>query len=154
MIYMEQLYNSITRCIISIFDYFDRHRIITERITNEPYLERYYLFLKDRQSFPCNIFLHKFLKSDPDDLHDHPWSYITIILYGGYWEHTLQGKFWRKPFHIYWNSSETLHRVELDPEIKHCWTLFIPLQKQREWGFLTEHGWIHNEKYLYNKKTS
>ena len=57
-----------------------RKRIILDRETNEPYLERYYLFLKDRGNFPFNIFIHKFLKSDPDDMHDHPWGFTTFIL--------------------------------------------------------------------------
>ena len=73
--------------------YFGRHRIINDRSDQEPYLERFYIFLKERDNFPFNIFLHKFLKSDPDDLHDHPWSYRTIILWGGYWEYTDKGKF-------------------------------------------------------------
>ena len=61
-----------------------RQRIILDRQSQEPYLERYYLFLKERKKFPFNIFLHKFLKSDPDDVHDHPWPYATLILRGGY----------------------------------------------------------------------
>ena len=32
-----------------------RYRVIMDRQNNEPYLERYYLFLKDRGSFPFNI---------------------------------------------------------------------------------------------------
>ena len=59
--------------LIKTFGYFGRYRIINDRIDEEPYLERYYLFLKERNNFPFNIFLHRFLKSDPDDLHDHPW---------------------------------------------------------------------------------
>lgn len=32
--------------------------------------------------------LHHILRSDDDrDLHDHPWSFLSIILWGGYWEH-------------------------------------------------------------------
>ena len=61
--------------IKSIMVRLNRYRLIIDRTTKEPYLERYYLFLKDRQIFPFNIFLHKFLKSDPDDLHDHPWNF-------------------------------------------------------------------------------
>ncbi len=57
-----------------------------DRVENEPYLERYYVFLKDRTWFPFNMFIHKFLKSDPDDVHDHPWPYATLILKGGYYE--------------------------------------------------------------------
>lgn len=46
--------------LISIFSYFDRYRMINDRINNEAYLERFYLFLKDREKFPFNIFLHRF----------------------------------------------------------------------------------------------
>ena len=45
--------------------------------------------------FPFNILVHKILKSDLGDLHDHYWSYVTIILKGGYWETTENGTFWR-----------------------------------------------------------
>jgi hypothetical protein len=71
-----------------LFQRLGRHRIIMDREDNEPYLERYYIFLKDRKWFPFNMFVHHFLKSDPDDVHDHPWPYMTIILRGGYWEWT------------------------------------------------------------------
>ena len=98
----------------------------------------------DRQNFS----LHKFLKSDPDELHDHPWDFITIILRGGYWEHTLEGKFWKKPFSIHYRKAIDLHRIELDKKVSDVWTLFIPLRRKREWGFKTDKGWVHNEKYL------
>ena len=75
-----------------LMNYLGRYRLINDRIDKKPYLERYHLFLIDRQSFPFNIFLHKFLKSDPDDLHDHPWDFISIILWGGYWEYYYEPK--------------------------------------------------------------
>ena len=150
-------------------DKMGRYRIINDRQDKEPYLERYYLFLKDRGSFPFNIFLHKFLKSDPDDLHDHPWPYCTIILWGGYWEHipskvnldgtiaATEGK-WYGAGSIRFASSTQRHRIELDKSLiaknKSTWTLFIPGPKKRDWGFWTENGWIPNEKYLENKKTN
>jgi hypothetical protein len=68
--------------IKKLFQRWNRHRVIMDRVNGEPYLERYYVFLKDRDRFPFNIFVHKFLKSDPDDVHDHPWPYFTIILKG------------------------------------------------------------------------
>ena len=129
-----------------------RYRLIKDRLDNEPYLERYYLFLKDRNNFPFNIFLHKFLKSDPDDLHDHPWSYTTFILWGGYWEYTETGKYWRGPLSFRHASANTLHRVELDENVTNCWTLFIPGKKVREWGFKTDIGWIDNNEYLSSRK--
>jgi len=140
--------------IITIFQYFNRYRIIYDRIDEEPYLERYYLFLRERNLFPFNIFLHRFIKSDPDDLHDHPWSFRTIILLGGYWEYTKKGKFWRGPLNYRYNSADTFHRIELDKNIPYCWTLFIPGQKIKDWGFETESGWVQHENYLLDKKKS
>ena len=128
-----------------------RHRVIMDRQNNEPYLERYYLFLKDRGSFPFNIFLHKFLKSDPDDLHDHPWGYFTLILRGGYWEYTPTGKHWRGPGHFRVCNSESLHRIEVEPGV-HAWSLFIPFAKTREWGFIKNYKWIPHYKYLKYKE--
>ena len=127
--------------------YLGRHRVIMDRQADEPYLERYYVFLKDRGTFPFNIFLHKFLKSDPDDLHDHPWRYFTFILRGGYWEYTPTGKHWRGPGHFRVCNSESLHRIEVKPGV-HAWSLFIPFSKVREWGFIKENKWIPHYKYL------
>jgi hypothetical protein len=66
-----------------IMDKLDRRRVITDRNGVVPYMERYYIFLKNRKSFPFNITLHKILVSDEPTLHDHPWSYATLILKGG-----------------------------------------------------------------------
>lgn len=138
-----------------------RRRVVMDRQSNEPYLERYYLFLKDRQKFPFNIFLHHFLKGDPDDVHDHPWSYFTLILKGGYWEYIPQfnsegkktceiGK-WRGPGHFRLCKPISFHRIELDPSVD-CWTLFMPGPQKREWGFLVKNKWIHNNDYIVDHK--
>jgi hypothetical protein len=139
----------------------DRKRIIMDRVSEEPYLERYYIFLKDRTRFPFNVFLHKFLKSDPDDVHDHPWPYFTLILSGGYWEWIPQfnskgEKFseiakWRGVGHSRICKAISYHRIELDPNIT-AWTLFIPGPQKREWGFLVKNKWIHNEQYLEQRR--
>lgn len=140
-----------------------RKRIVMDRQCNEPYLERYYLFLKDRKRFPFNVFLHKFLKGDPDDVHDHPWPYATLILKGGYYEWTAefnsQGekireiRHWRGPGHFRICSANSFHRIELKEEVE-CWTLFMPGPQKREWGFLVDNQWIHNELYLKEKASS
>ena len=84
---------------IKFMDLIGRRRIILDRESDEPYLERYYMFLTNRNICPFNIFIHKFLKSDPDDLHDHPWGFTTFIIAGGYWEYLDQDtKVWRAPF--------------------------------------------------------
>lgn len=142
---------------LNLLEKLDRKRVIMDRQNNEPYLERYYVFLKDRKQFPFNVFVHKFLKSDPDDVHDHPWPYATLILKGGYWEwipqFDAQGKKfnevakWRGPGHFRTCSANSYHRIELDPSVE-CWSLFMPGPHRREWGFLVKDQWIHNEVYL------
>ena len=147
---------------LKLLEKLGRKRIIYDRICNEPYLERYYLFLKDRSLFPFNIFLHKFLKGDPDDVHDHPWPYATVILKGGYWEWQPQfdskgrktGEIakWCGAGSFRWASANTYHRVELDPGVE-CWTLFMPGIKQRDWGFLVKNQWVQWEQYLKQRKS-
>lgn len=138
-----------------------RYRVIMDREDNEPYLERYYVFLKDRTWFPFNVFVHKFLKSDPDEVHDHPWPYCTIILRGGYWEWTpvigrnglVYGEVqqWKGAGQIRFGHSTDFHRIELEPGIT-PWTLFIPGPKLRDWGFLVKNRWIQHEKYFELRK--
>jgi hypothetical protein len=146
--------------ILNWLENHDRKRVIMDRVDNEPYLERYYVFLKDRTRFPFNMFLHKFLKSDPDDVHDHPWPYATLILKGGYYEWLPQfdgsgNKIaemaaWRGPGSFRVCSANSYHRIELDPNVT-CWTLFMPGQRKREWGFLVKNKWIPNGEYLQQR---
>ena len=148
---------------LKLLDRLGRKRIVLDRASEEPYLERYYLFLKDRKNFPFNIFLHKFLKSDPDDLHDHPWPYATIILKGGYYEWTpvydkngrkiTEVSRWCGPGHFRVCGANSFHRIELDPDVT-CWTLFMPGPQQREWGFATRNGWVRYDKYIQEKSTT
>ncbi len=149
---MYSFYAMFYNMFVKIMEYLGRRRVIYDRLDNEPYLERYYLFLKDRKDFPFNIFLHKFLKSDPDDLHDHPWAFRTLILSGGYWEFTDEGKFWRAPLSYRYAPANTFHRVELDKNIPYCWTLFIPSKSFKEWGFRTANGWLKHDEYFSMRK--
>lgn len=139
--------------LLNFLEKHDRKRIIMDRESKEPYLVRYYVFLKDRKHFPFNIFLHQFLRSDPDDLHDHPWPWATFILKGGYWEwipirEMVDGylcivgekKVWRGAGSFRWNNANSYHRIELEPGVD-CWTLFMPGPQKREWGFLLHEDW-------------
>ena len=145
----------------SFLENHDRKRIIMDRVSKEPLLTRYYIFLKDRTKFPFNVFIHKFHKSDPDDVHDHPWPYATLILAGGYYEWTpvfdKNGKkiaetcAWRGPGHFRTAGANSYHRIVLDPAVT-CWTMFMPGPQKRDWGFLVNNKWIHNEQYLEQRR--
>ena len=151
--------------------YFDpsSRRLINDRANKEPYLVRYYMLFTDRDKFPFNVFIHKFMKGDDDeDPHDHPWGFFHIILSGGYWEEvpideTEETKFykgfckiWRRPG--YWNivNSDYTHRIELDDKKPKPWTLFVPFKRDNTWGFWTKNNmntWckINHDVYLKNK---
>jgi hypothetical protein len=145
----------------SFLEKHDRKRIIMDRQCNEPLLTRYYLFLKDRKRFPFNVFLHKFHKGDPGDVHDHPWPYFTLILAGGYYEWipqfhddgtmSCEVRKWRGPGHFRFCSANSYHRIELKEGVT-PWTLFMPGPQRQEWGFLVDNKWIHNDQYLENVK--
>jgi hypothetical protein len=142
---------------LNLLERMGRKRIVMDRQSDEPYLERYYLFLKDRDRFPFNVFLHKFLKGDPDDVHDHPWPYATLILKGGYYEWLPQFDskgnkiaemcVWRGPGSFRVCRANSYHRIELDPSVT-AWTLFMPGPKKRDWGFLVKNKWVQHEQYL------
>jgi len=142
-----------------------RYRLIPDRQTGEDYMHRYYLFLKDRKWFPFNVTLHKIVKSDDPIFHDHPWPFITIVLTGGYWEHTpvfnsVGKKFaefqtWRGPGSIIIRRANEFHWLELDEQRGPATTLFFMGPQQREWGFLVDKTksktqWVENEYYLTN----
>ena len=111
----------------------NRKRIILDRGPSwpdydkaEPFVVRYYLLFRNRPPkwFPFNILVHKILKSDLGDLHDHYWSYITIILKGGYWETTEKGTFWRRPGYVGFRRMSDRHSLKV-PEGKPAWTLLF-----------------------------
>ena len=151
----------------NIMNKLGRYRLIPDRATGDDYMHRYYLFLKDRKNFPFNITLHKIVRSDDPIMHDHPWPYMTIVLKGGYWEHTpvfdSEGKVltdfqaWRGPGSIIKRSAGEYHWLELDPNVGPATTLFFMGQQQRDWGFLVKtkrgvHRWIKWTTYLSDWK--
>jgi hypothetical protein len=92
---------------------------------------------------------------------------MTIVLKGGYYEHTPvfnnEGKMiasfrdWRGPGSIIKRGAGEFHWLELDDE-KPATTLFFMGPQQRDWGFLVEpkpgkQRWIKNEHYLTDWKT-
>lgn len=164
--------------LLKLLDKLGRKRTIYDREGKIPYLDRYYIFLKNRKHFPFNFTLHKVMVSDEPVLHDHPWNYATLILKGGYWENipltnsTTGGvvgstRVWRGPGHFRFRKADDLHWLELEKDENGneipCWSLFFMGNKKKEWGFLPyndkgtmeERGykWVHNEEYLSARNT-
>lgn len=90
--------------------------------------------------------LHHILSSDRDgDLHDHPFDFTSLLLTGGYVEHTPQGsRFWPR-FSVVRKKAEDAHRLEL---VFPIWTLVFTRGYRRKWGFHTEKGWVYWRDYV------
>lgn len=133
MLWLERLADRIAR------ERFD----ITRSWTNVPYLTRWSL-LGQRQEGTWAVYLHRFQRSDYDEMHDHPWPFTSIILAGGYWEETpargwVNGlgprqKRWYGPGRILTRPANWVHRVVI-PDGQEAWTLIVRGKKQRGWGF-------------------
>lgn len=140
-----------------------KNRIILDRDSNEPYLERFYLVPRWATLGLMRVVIHRFWKSDDDSAwHDHPWGlWGSVILSGGYWEHTpdKNGKDvrkWRSVGDFCVKTGNSLHYVELDKS-KHneVWTLFFMFTPPiRKWGFVNfkTKEWTYWETFLENKK--
>lgn len=108
------------------------------------------------------ICLHWINKPDPEPyLHDHPVSFLSIILRGGYWEERgytyapgQHGTVLLKHDRINWirASYEDSHSiVQVQPNTL---TLAIMGPKVREWGFHTNNGWVHWKEYYKQQRAA
>jgi hypothetical protein len=155
-----------------LFQRFD----IDGREDGEIYLRRWCIYPRDKEfkKLEPRLYLHKFYNGDRDrDLHDHPWSFSSLILWGGYWEHSWN-PFWKQ-----WKASKFLqmaakepeqyvkkwygpgsflrrgakwsHKVELPVDKQGgnvpCWTIVWTGVKERSWGFHTDNGWCYHKNY-------
>lgn len=95
------------------------------------------------------IKLHKILLSDDDCMHDHPWSFISIILKGGYYEFTPNRHGWfYGPGSILWRPQPWIHRLEVNDLYGPTISLVITFKKVRIWGFITPKGWKPWYEYI------
>lgn len=100
-----------------------------------PYLQRWALNL----GF-CSIRLHRWFTSDDERAkHDHPWWFITCILWGSYTDISSQDSEEMTPGKIKFRSALHRHTVRVHP--KGCLTLMITGPQIRKWGF-----WIKGDK--------
>jgi hypothetical protein len=97
-----------------------------------------------------SLYLHHFVGDDWSlDLHDHPKRFISIGLWGRYYEWTpdsriiglgTKARLYKAPW-IRSFPAEHIHRLTI-PVGWTCWTLVIVLKPVRAWGF-----W-HNGKFI------
>jgi hypothetical protein len=129
--------------LASLADRVARERfVITRNWTEVPYLTRWRLVGSDGSSRAA--FLHRFHDSDYDEMHDHPWPFVSVILAGGYWEETPgpgwangsgpRVRRWYSPGRVLVRPANWVHRVTI-PAGRDAWSLVIRGAKVRGWGF-------------------
>lgn len=87
-----------------------------------------------------SIKLHRIYRPDNQrDLHDHPWNFLSIVLWGSYIENTPDGE--RKHRWFNFKRASDLHSIR-HVSRSPVWTLVFCGRVQRVWGFQTAEGWV------------
>lgn len=113
------------------------------------------------------IFLHRMTAPDPgQDLHNHPWWFLTIPLIGGYTEERANeicasamaqiadclatvnrgNREVRRPFRPRLMPLTDCHRI-IGLSRRTVWTLVIHGPNVRTWGFFLQTGWVDEHTY-------
>jgi hypothetical protein len=142
-----------------------------ENNKNVPYLTRYYIVPNNEY---LNVYLHNIHRSDMDnELHDHPWDSVSILLKGFYLEEVpLDYDKWinqgnrdtvihiRDTWKPVFRSATTIHKIKLrdqagnisgsstEGRAEGIWTLFITGPVVRQWSFWCKKGPRVNTDYL------
>lgn len=133
-------------------------RLTLTRADGRKYLDRWGISTKW-----FTVYLHKMSAPDPGEaLHNHPWNFITIPLWGGYEEWREKGG-WRaceavrrggivllearRPLRPHRLRLSEAHRIVMLRR-RVSWSLVIAGRLRREcWGFYTADGFIESSEY-------
>lgn len=140
-------------------------RLTLRRADGRVYLDRWGLG-HDRIG---RVFLHKMSAPDPGrDLHDHPWWFVSLVLWGGYTEEradTRTAPHLARIAELYGSPScrrgvvrrrrllsvkaMALGECHTITELQRstCWTLVLGGPRRRTWGFYLPHGWVSEAEY-------
>lgn len=117
-----------------------RHRLrLVDAATGGPYLDRWGVVLFGGR---CNVMLHHISGTDAREPHDHPWSFVTTCLRGGYderWfadlaatagEGIIRRHRWLRPRRMRRGQYHAVVSTHGD-----VWTLVIAARRRDDWGF-------------------
>lgn len=122
------------------------------------YMERWWV-IRPRAWLPFALRVHHIATHDLDPhCHDHPWSFVSLVLRGRYiearpvdldpcflGEYENVGFTERKAGSIAFRRCVDRHRIiHVSPD---CYTLVLTTKKLHAWGFFTPHGKVHWKQY-------
>jgi len=106
-----------------------------------------------------SVFLHGMYAREGDqDLHchDHPWSFFSMVLWGGYFEvqHNTAEQWFRTRgigSMAFQKASGQCHRI-LGLLGAKSYSLVVAGRRTRAWGYWTQDGWVDNVTYRKRKR--
>ena len=108
-----------------------------------PYARRWVLNLG-----VCSLRVHHFYRSDDKRyFHDHPWWYITLVLWGSYTDVSPGGDVLLRLGSIATRRAEHQHTVVVGP--RGVWTLLLTGPEKRKWGFWVNGKWLRARRYFF-----
>lgn len=136
-------------------------RLTLQRSDGDTYLDRWGISTRW-----LTIYVHRISAPDPGvDLHSHPWNFVTIPLWGGYFE-------WREKL---WHASAAVrnggcvvvkefrplrprrmrvteaHRI-VELRRRTAWSLIVAGPVVDRWGFYTPNGYIDSDDYKHTAR--
>lgn len=112
---------------------FMKPRVIGD--VEDPYLKRLYILVTPIFS----IMLHRIYRPDEQrDLHDHPWNFLSILLWGWYTEQVEGGDMKRRRWFSFKKATDR-HAIAVCTR-KPVWSLVFTGRRQRVWGFWVDGG--------------
>lgn len=95
-----------------------------------------------------SIRLHHWLApDDPRHRHDHPWSFVTFVLKGGYTDLSPSGDQHLKAPAV--QHRDATHQHTVVPDEGGAWTVIVTGPKIREWGFWVNGKFRSRIKYFW-----
>ena len=125
-----------------------RHIKSKEGVTH---FKRYLLFPFGKYG---NLYLHIIYQPDKDEhLHNHPWNYVQIPIYGKYIE-KLEGDEYHlvKPLQMNKrNGLKIFHKIEKLLSKKVITLFFVGKRYNDNWGYNVDGEFVDNRTYRFNK---
>lgn len=136
------------------------------RADGQVYLERWGLEWKHLGG----LFVHRMSAPDPGiDLHNHPWHFSSLVLWGAYEEERCDSLFASSFARFNWPSERrgerstrrwlswrSLNLNECHRIVKlhrpHVWTLVVHGPWRRNWGFYMPEGYVESTHYSRSRR--
>jgi hypothetical protein len=101
-----------------------------------------------------SVFLHGMYAPEGDQdkhCHDHPWSFWTLVLWGGYREvvHDTKTHSYhvRRPGSLRFMPARGVYHRILELVKERSYSLVFASRQTQPWGYWTQNGWIENSRY-------